>query len=111
MKTRFHAPSKRVPAKAWRETKRSDPAKTRHTISALVRSLRIGSVDENLLLMIVLFAAMPAGSRPAGFLVIHLTSAISPVVTSVDISSKRSEAGCRESLMNFFLFDQFPEIQ
>ena len=37
----------------------------RHTTSGLARSLRIGSVGKNLLLMIVLFAAMPAGSRPA----------------------------------------------
>src|SRR5882724_1354384 len=63
MKTRFHVPSKRVPAKAWWEIKRWDPARTRHTISGLARSLRIGSVAKNLLLKIVLFAAVPAGSR------------------------------------------------
>src|SRR6266403_178433 len=68
MKTRFQVPSKRVPAKAWREIKRWDPARTRHTISGLARSLRIGSVGKNLLLMIVLFTAKPAGSRPAGLL-------------------------------------------
>src|SRR5882724_11578731 len=93
MKTRFHVPSKRVPAKAWWEIKRWDPARTRHAISSLARSLRIGSVGKNLLLMIALFAAVPAGSRPAGLLVIHPTSAISPVATSVGISNGRSEAG------------------
>src|SRR6267154_558150 len=39
MKTRFQVPSKRVPAKAWREIKRWDPARTRHTNSGLARSL------------------------------------------------------------------------
>jgi hypothetical protein len=63
-KTRFHVPSKRVPAKAGRKTKKSDPARARHTISALARSLRTGGVDKSLLLMMVVFAAMPV--RKAG---------------------------------------------
>ena len=62
MKVRFHVPPKREPARAWRGIPRWDPAKTKHTKSALVVRLRVGHI---LLLMIFLSAAMPLASKPA----------------------------------------------